>query len=103
MKILHGFSAAEELFNDRRGDLVFDGPSVEAVTKIVEQVRHEGDKKIREFTMSFDGVDVERSLVSVGQIARGAERTDPQLKTAIAEAAGRIEKYYRQQPTQGFW
>ena len=103
MKILRGLAAAEELFKSRRGDLVFDRASVAAVTKIIEQVRREGDQQIRELTKVFDGVDVEKTQVPIEEIARGAARTDPQLKTAIAEAAGRIERYYKKQPTKGFW
>jgi histidinol dehydrogenase len=72
-----------------------------AVREVLEAVRARGLAAVLEFTVRFDGVELDADglRVSEGEIAEGAAACAPQVREAIAFAARRIEAYHvRQRP-----
>jgi histidinol dehydrogenase len=65
------------------------------VAAIIEQVRSDGDRALRELTRRLDGCEPEAIEVPTATITSAAERITPRLRQAIAEAAGRIEAFHR--------
>ena len=70
---------------------------VDKVSSVLEAVRLQGDQAVREYTASFDGVDLENPAVSSEEWAE-AERLVPEdLKAAITKAASNIELFHKNQ------
>jgi len=67
----------------------------EAVTRILVQVRADGDATLRALTRRFDGCELEALRVSEAEFAEADASLDPELKRAIAEAKTRIEVFHR--------
>ncbi len=70
----------------------------EAVRRIIRDVRENGDTALKDWTQRIDGVALESPKVSAAEIAAGAAATPPEVMDALKLAAGRIERFYRQQP-----
>jgi len=70
----------------------------EAVTRILSDVRREGDAALRNWTKRLDGVDLEPAPISQAQIQAGLEAISPEERKALEEAAARIEAFHRRQP-----
>jgi len=64
---------------------------------VVEQVRLGGDAAVRALTHRFDGVDVERTRVDPGEVARAREQAPSDLLSALERAAANIEAAHRAQ------
>jgi histidinol dehydrogenase len=77
-----------------RPNLADEGPAAE-VRAIVDDVRARGDAALREYTLRFDGVDIDDFRVPASEIARARDRLDPALLAALAEAASVIESFHR--------
>lgn len=92
---------AERVEALRRGTAAA-GPEVTAgVAAILAQVRSRGDEALRELTARLDGAQVDTLEVPVDERDAAAAGLDPQLRTAITEAAGRIRAFHEagvQQP-----
>lgn len=72
------------------------GPEVtSSVAEVLAAVRDEGDAALRRLTLRFDGVDVADPWVGAEEIAAAAEGIDPELRSALSEAAARIETFHR--------
>lgn len=77
---------------------VVDGDEpVEAVREIIAAVRSRGDAALRDFADRFDGGAPDAFRVSEEEIDAAFERVDPQLRTALSEAAASIEAFHRTQ------
>jgi histidinol dehydrogenase len=72
-----------------RGAAVRDG-----VARIIEQVRADGDAALRLLTRRHDGVTLDVLEVSDAEFDAAEAVLDTTLKTAIAEAAARIEQFH---------
>ncbi|MDI7274518.1 MAG: histidinol dehydrogenase, partial [Anaerolineae bacterium] len=70
----------------------------EAVARILADVRQRGDAAVREWTRRIDGVDLEDLAVAPEALPAAWEALEPDLRQALAEAAGRIEAFHRRQP-----
>jgi len=70
-----------------------------AVAGVIAAVRAEGLVALLRFTRQFDGVDLTESTlrVSAEEIEVGAEACPPDVRAALAFAAGRIADYHRRQ------
>lgn len=85
----------------------FESPDVEAeVRAILEDVRVRGDAAVVELTNRLDG----RCVANVSDLAIPAERTDsalesldPEVRTALATAAGRIRDFHNRQKTESWY
>jgi len=66
-----------------------------AVTRILDQVRADGDASLRALTRRYDGCELATLVVSDAEFAEAEARLDPALKQAIGEAKARIEAFHR--------
>lgn len=69
------------------------------VKTILEQVRHNGDAAIRQFTFEFDSVKLDDFTVCEEEINEGARLVPTELKQAIRQAAANIELFHQKQMT----
>jgi histidinol dehydrogenase len=66
----------------------------DGVAGILADVRARGDAALRELTRRFDGTDGDALLVEEGEFAAAGAEVAPSLRLAMAEAAGRIERFH---------
>lgn len=67
------------------------------VRPIVERVRDEGDKALREFTREFDGVEVEELRVTEDEIRQAREDCEDEILEAVEKAHERIREFHESQ------
>ena len=78
-------------------------PEIEAtVAGILEDVAQRGDEALREYTLRFDGADLEDLKVSQGELDAALAAVDPALLAAIQQAAENIRAFHSAQLRQGF-
>ncbi len=70
---------------------------VEIVREIIAEVRRRGDAAVRDFTARFDGCEIDDLRVPEAEVAAALEATDPELRTALEQAAVRIRGYHEAQ------
>ncbi len=78
-------------------------PELEKVREIIEAVRANGDRALREYISRFDGADLNSLTVSEDEEREAAQSVDPELKQAIADALDNIKHYHSMQMPQAFW
>jgi len=69
-----------------------------AVTRILMDVRREGDVALQKWTERLDDMDLEPAPVSRAQIQAGLDAISPVERDALEGAAARIEAFHRRQP-----
>jgi histidinol dehydrogenase len=69
----------------------------QSVAAILEEVRRDGDKAVRKFSMLFDKASPGPLELSHLDIIAGADRVEEELKAAIRTAAGHIRAFHAQQ------
>jgi histidinol dehydrogenase len=76
----------------------------QAVTRILRDVRRDGDAALTRYTARFDGVRVPAKEIRVPRsvIRAAARRAERPLVAALRGMAERIEAYHRQQADHGF-
>lgn len=75
-----------------------NNPAVEErVGRILERVRVDGDKALRELSLEIDGIEPGNLLVSREEILEAEALVPESLKSAIRLAASNIEKFHRAQ------
>jgi len=67
----------------------------QAVAGVLAQVRERGDEALRELTLRFDRVALERFEVDAAEFAAAEAAVAPELRQAMTEAAARIETFHR--------
>ena len=75
---------------------------LQAVKKIIEDVRSNGDEAMFRYTEKWDGAKLAALRVSKEEIAQAVERFDPQLLEDLSEAAANIRSYHESQKQQGY-
>ncbi|MGO3183699.1 MAG: histidinol dehydrogenase [Aequorivita sp.] len=70
------------------------------VNEIFSEVRTNGDKAIKKYTQTFDGVSIEELLVSDKEIDASEKMVSSELKEAINLAKANIEKFHSAQQTE---
>ncbi|WP_298749178.1 histidinol dehydrogenase [uncultured Serinicoccus sp.] len=79
------------------------GPEVTAgVAQILQQVREGGDEALVELTARFDGARPSAIRVPVADRDAAVASLEPELRAAIAEAAGRIRAFHEAGVQQGY-
>ncbi|WP_299518478.1 histidinol dehydrogenase [uncultured Serinicoccus sp.] len=79
------------------------GPEVTAgVAQILQQVREGGDEALVELTARFDGARPAALRVPVADRDAAVASLEPELRAAIAEAAGRIRAFHEAGVQQGY-
>jgi len=68
-----------------------------AVRPIVEAVAARGAEAVRELTRRFDGVDLADLRVPAAALAEAADRLDPDVRAALAEAVRRVRLVHEAQ------
>jgi histidinol dehydrogenase len=77
-----------------------------AVVEVIEAVRREGFEALRRYSARFDRTVIDEASVRVTpeEIAAGAAACEPDVREALAFAAGRIRAYHeRQRPADARW
>lgn len=67
------------------------------VRAIMNNVRSEGDKALKSYSLKFDGVELDELAVAENSISASAELIDERLKSAIGLAAKNIEAFHTAQ------
>lgn len=70
----------------------------QGVRRILQRVRREGDGALRHWTAVLDGVELDSFHVDPASIQNALTSIDPELRSAMEFAAGRIEQFHRFQP-----
>ena len=70
------------------------------VNQVFEDVQKNGDTAIKKYTKKFDKVSVTSLKVTQEEISIAVEAVSRELKEAIQQAAGNIEKFHRAQKTE---
>ena len=70
----------------------------QAVTRILKEVRRDGDSALRHWTHRLDGLDLQPAPVSKEAIQSALESIPPAQREALELAARRIEAFHRRQP-----
>lgn len=79
------------------------GPE-EAVKRILRDVRTRGDAALREWSARLDGFPAEAPLrVPAEALAAALQALDPQTRSALETAAGRIRAFYQRQPLNSWF
>lgn len=74
----------------------------EQVSKIIEDVRKNGDRAVLEYTSRFDRFVPETMLVSQEEIDAAVAAADPDFVNALRKAADNIARFHEKQLTHGF-
>ena len=69
------------------------------VDEVFTAVNQSGDKALKTYTKTFDGVDISSFLVSSSEIDAAVTSIPKALKSAIKQAKTNIEKFHRAQKT----
>jgi histidinol dehydrogenase len=85
----------------RRLEQTFGEPvtPAEAVRRILLDVRTNGDAALSRWTAKLDQADLVKARVSKEKMLEALDALEPNLRTALEEAASRIEQFHRKQPT----
>ncbi len=70
----------------------------QAVTKILKDVRMNGDSALQKWTLALDSIDREPAPVSTEMIQAALGSIPPAQRDALEKAAARIEVFHRKQP-----
>jgi len=70
----------------------------QAVTKILKDVRTNGDSALQKWTQALDAIDLQPVPVSNELIQAALDSLPPIQRDALEKAAARIEKFHRHQP-----
>ncbi|MBC7876910.1 MAG: histidinol dehydrogenase [Anaerolineales bacterium] len=70
----------------------------EAVTKILKDVRMNGDSALQKWTLTLDSIDLQPAPVSKDLIQAALDSLPPEQRDALKKAAARIELFHRKQP-----
>ena len=71
-----------------------------AVEAILADIEQRGDAAVREYTPRFDGVDLDRFLVSPEEIDDAVDIVGPDFMAILEEAAANIRAYHERQVEQ---
>ncbi|MDO8996243.1 MAG: histidinol dehydrogenase [Sediminibacterium sp.] len=66
----------------------------EKVANVLNGVKKGGDKAVQQYTLEFDGVNLDSCTVTAAEIQEAINILDPILKKAIETAAANIQKFH---------
>lgn len=81
----------------------FNADALKAATDIIAEVRTKGDAALRDYTLRFDGVDLQDFRVSQAAIDEALTNVDPQVAKALDHAARQIRDFHERQKQQGWF
>ncbi len=99
IKILkYGEVRPEEIFSRTT-----KAPDVEAVVaQIIENVKANGDKALRDYTEKFDGVRLQELCVAKAEIEEAVAAVEPRFLEVLEKAAANIRKFHARQVRSSF-
>jgi histidinol dehydrogenase len=101
MKILHHPSkSAEKIVTDiANRSFAFKKKDYETVTRILDDVRRNGDKAVIKYTNQFDSpkLTAQKIKVTAREMKAASEKVDRSFKRAMNRAASQIEAFHRRQ------
>jgi histidinol dehydrogenase len=71
------------------------------VSEVLQRVRTEGDRAVKEYEEKFDKVQLTTLSVTPEEMEEGVARVSPDLKSAIELAHANIEKFHTAQRFEG--
>jgi len=74
----------------------------QTVLAIIEEVRRNGDRVLKEYTEKFDGVSLESLQVSEHEVRQAYHEVDEKLVQIIREAAENIRQYHERQKRESW-
>ena len=92
---------SEDFWKENRESKV--GQVEDTVREIVENVRQNGDKAIRELAKKFDHVDLDSIAVSRDEIEAAYEKVSPELVDELENSAYNIQRFHEMQMPPGLW
>jgi len=75
----------------------------EAVTRILKDVRTNGDAALQKWTRTLDGLDLKPAPVSKAAIQSALDSISPDQRRALERAAARVEAFHRRQPLSSWF
>lgn len=75
----------------------------EAVSRILKDVRSNGDSALQSWTLTLDGLDLQPAPVSRDSIQSALDSITPVQQEALRKAAARIEAFHRRQPLSSWF
>ena len=98
MKIVEGFELTKSLLSRQGPAVIVDGDKQEQkVRQVIADVRNRGDSALKEYTLKFDGIEIESLEVSKQQIRNARHQVDAELISALELAAERIRSFHNEQ------
>ncbi len=91
----------EDFWKENRESKV--GQVEDTVREIVENVRQNGDKAIRELAKKFDHVDLDSIAVTREEIEEAYEKVSPELVEELENSAYNIQRFHEMQMPPGLW
>jgi len=80
-----------------------DAEIIGVAARIVDDVRARGDEAVREYTLSFDKVELAEFLVTPEEIEAAVAMVEPEFLEALAVAAEAIEDFHKRQLPQSWF
>jgi histidinol dehydrogenase len=74
-----------------------------AVTRILKDVRANGDSALQKWTLTLDGLDLKPTPVSKAAIQSALDSISPAQREALELAAARVEAFHRRQPLSSWF
>lgn len=74
----------------------------DTVSEIIENVKRNGDKALKEYTKRFDGVETDSITVTEEEIREAVSQTDPDFLLVLQRAADNIRKFHSRQVRNSF-
>jgi histidinol dehydrogenase len=75
----------------------------DTVAAILRDVRERGDAAVREYTLKFDGADINALEVTADELKAAVDGADAEFLAVLREARDNIEAYHIKQKRTGFW
>ena len=75
---------------------------IPTVSEIIENVRENGDKAVREYTIKFDGKAPEKTEITPDEIDALIEKCDKDYISTVAKAAANISDFHKRQLQQSW-
>ena len=91
----------EDFWRENRESKV--GQVEDTVREIVENVRQNGDKALKELAKKFDHVDLDSVVVTREEIEAAYEQVSPELVEELENSAYNIQRFHEMQMPPGLW
>jgi histidinol dehydrogenase len=93
------------LTNDEKEQILKRGISFDSdiVKEIVDSVKKDGDRALREYTKRFDRAEIENLRVREEEFSEAEDLADPRVVSQIEKAHKNILSYHKQQTEPEWW